>query len=134
MGREIKFEIMLLKHNRDFSKSIIKHYTDLDRLMIGADQSLYANLQLVAKRQYTGLKDKNGVEVYSDDVMIGSSKCFGAVLGAVKLSSYDDNECYAHEKHLGWNICGIPLIDLINDGCVVGGNIYENPELLEQAK
>lgn len=84
--------------------------------------------------QFTGWKDAGGVEVYESDIMKGRSKVFGIVVGAVAFSEYIDGEEYIHEKHLGWNVCGIPLIDLINDGCVVDGNIYENPELLGETK
>lgn len=80
--------------------------------------------------QLTGLKDKNGVEIYDGDILKGSSKVFGATLGTLELSIYEDCECYMHENHYGWNVCGIPFKDLVDDGLIVIGNIYENPELL----
>lgn len=80
---------------------------------------------------YTGLKDKNGKEIYEKSIIAGKSFDFGAQLGVVELSEYVDNEEYVHYKHYGWNVRGIPLIDLIDDGLVVVGSTYENPELLE---
>ena len=82
--------------------------------------------------QYTGLKDKSGVEIYEGDVLSGKSKVFGDTSGDVRISRYLDVEEYMHQYHLGWNISGIPLIDLVDDGLEVIGNIHMNPELLEK--
>lgn len=84
--------------------------------------------------QFTGLQDKNGVDIYEGDIMNGKSKVFGVIVGAVVFSEYLDGECYAHELHLGWNVNSIPLKDLVSDGFEVIGNIYENPELLNPVK
>ncbi len=81
--------------------------------------------------QFTGLTDKNGVEIYEGDVLSGISKVFMVVVGDVCISEYLDCEEYMHGKHFGWNVTGIPLVDLINDGLVVIGNIHQNPELIK---
>lgn len=80
--------------------------------------------------QFTGLKDKYGVEIYEGDVIsIGCSKTHPE-LDLVVVCRNFDTAAFAcrlpHEKE--------PYSDHlfgINSGEVIG-NIYENPELLEQ--
>ena len=68
--------------------------------------------------QYTGLKDKNGKEIYEKDIvkyenMIGKIMFFN---GSFILSDFEETE----EWELG----------IINEELEVIGNIYENSELL----
>lgn len=149
MAREIKFQVM-----DNTSKEILGYehfnttlndgyyYVDLsepeeervchtnysDQPMLKAKNHPMATL---IRRQFTGCKDKNGVEIYDGDILSGESRVFGDVIGGVEISKYGDCEEYMHQYHLGWNVCGIPLVDLTNDGLEVIGNIHENPELLE---
>ena len=71
--------------------------------------------------QYTGLKDKNGKEIYEGDVVrkhlqaIDEKKWCIALEVDVHFDCYCD--CTSSDKHLSYEIIG---------------NIYENPELLEE--
>ncbi|WP_346216386.1 YopX family protein [Caldifermentibacillus hisashii] len=78
--------------------------------------------------QYTGLKDKNGKEIYEGDIcetVTYSGKPFGTIDvvkfsgGAFKLTDIEDA------------LLPIPLDDSDIQSVEVIGNIYENPELLE---
>lgn len=82
--------------------------------------------------QSTGLKDKNGVEIFEGDVIGSQNK--------------DRSNWYVSHHKIVWHdtgfvgkqICSSSFIGLEHwtrgeNGYVVIGNIYENPELLEQA-
>jgi len=91
--------------------------------------------------QYTGLKDKNGKEIYEGDVLTSSNKPKGRqILGSVKHGHYDvyqPNETSGLEPRYGWYVGPYYTdfvvfdIDLTTASFYeVIGNVWENPELL----
>jgi len=70
------------------------------------------------KSQSTGLKDKNGVEIYESSFIL-----LDGLIAEVKYIAVDGYQGFVGERPNGDSI-------EISSRCVVIGNIFENPELI----
>ncbi len=86
----------------------------------------------VVLMQYTGLKDKNGKEIYEGDI-ITSPECKHPYQVIYCYGSFDINwpKCCKHCAKGDASHGSLYEMLAFDEGTEVIGNIYENPELLQ---
>lgn len=124
--REIKF-----RYTYSDGKSLFHKIFTFDEIEQGlpfdvlCDSPLLQSYKCIAKSQHTGLQDKNGVEIYEDDVI-------------KFISRFDDSKKMGTVRYWACDAaflikCKREIFFLFYDALnrEVVGNIYENPELLQ---
>jgi len=118
--REIKFRAWD-KVNKIMNEVCIINFDD-NNVGLKPDYDYTLSFEDIELMQYTGLKDKNGKEIYEGDIVKSNYKTGNLVVFFVR-------GCFrlTYSKEL----IGIWLEIHLFEELEVIGNIYENPELLE---
>ena len=118
--REIKFRAWD-STSRRWTTDIVRH-TDMGNRTLQLKPPVRDPSFQVEIMQYTGLKDRHGVEIYEGDILSSPSM----PNSPVEFQRGSFNAVYADGSHDEWEA------PLWRYSVEVIGNIYENPELLEE--
>ena len=124
--RDIKLEIMFYVYDKNMDRAIKKHYTTVDRLC-NSNEFFKQDIEIICKRQFTGLTDKNGVEIYEGDIVKCNKKLWPENRYWTEILEVESISCSQFDDEDGG---GQDYTESFTSIEVIG-NIYENPELLK---
>ena len=136
MDREIKFRVWDKVNKKWIDDSDIAINQQGLLFIRYEGQVAFDSISLTKSKTYeislhTGLKNKNGKEIYEGDIVkFGNRKTeVRYIAGSFKVEQVDYREFMEGNKHKAW-----VNLDVENNNIETIGNIYENPELLKTAK
>lgn len=132
MKRGIKFRYRYTDgKNWIFQSFTLEQIINGEPFEVLSDNQMLKNYKYDGEDQYTGLKDKNGKEIYEGDVLTYDERITGFVkyIGCSFIIEWVGIDTYS--DLLGWDNW---RSGKTSDGSKyeIIGNIYENPELINQ--
>src|SRR5690625_2030614 len=130
MSRELKFRAYIKHLNMLVDVDVIDFLEEeIEVFITGSDMHVYRfdEIELI---KYTGLKDKNGREIYEGDILQHNVQDY--VAGYPRESNYIAKVIHGVGAFWAEDMLLIDAIENDSENEVIG-NIYENPELLEDA-
>ena len=127
--REIKFRAWLKEERKMVNVETL--FIGINRLCFGNSKTedlFFRDFEEVELMQYTGLKDKNGKEIYEGDILFFRDENMkyivvwqdtAFIIKSIEIRKYLEKMCWLDDTE----IC-----------CEIVGNIYENKNLLEENK
>ena len=128
---DIKYKMMMRVNQIDFEKKTV--WLEADNGDHENRHTLTREFKDVILMQSTGLKDKNKVEIFEGDIVSVRNHPFQKTEKSGAGIEIDGDYAISwNEGDLTW-CAGNLLLARLKPYVTVAGNIYENPELLEQA-
>ena len=145
MNREIKFRVWAIAKKEMIQPACVmlcpNEFREY-RVFEASDKEFLGNDKHFELMQYTGLKDKNGKEIYEGDILQMKLKYYSKsrklLQGGETISEEEEEYTKDVAGVVRWGYAGFEfyrnfgeeLGKIINTPCEIIGNIYENPNLL----
>lgn len=126
MKHKIVFRGKSLDNNKWYNGDL-RQFSD-GKVFIAYKNFAMVRVNIDSVGQYTGLKDKNGKEIFEGDILAHDGKVIGHVVGGVRGYCYD--VIYKNPRYdPSWSLYGAVVNDYKGNVEVVG-NVIDNNDLL----
>lgn len=147
--RDIKFRAWDIKHNVMVGVYLVEFLQGGTKIQapghtIGGDISVWArvedefkekNKEAAILMQFTGLKDKNGKEIFEGDII--EFEDWSMDTDGDSTEYLETGEVFWDEEEMAYGVSNrsyVALEDLWRGEISIIGNIYENPDLLKRGE